>query len=302
MLLYDDNLSICQSISSDATTTTKTFFDLMMNDGYKQILAALGLSSFERTRTASTVANQDSYQVPPDFLWMKTLTVTVGSTTYPLIEVDSQERWDAMHQITRTSTIPTHFFMRQRFGLVGDELVIYPTPSASSNTINMVYAASDKDKGIAKYTTGTVTVENGSATVTGSGASWTNAMVGRYLIITDAAGDGFLYRVQTVSSSTEIILENYYDGIDLTGVNYTIGESFNLPEGLQILPSYWALAHYFAGKQNSKDFDKYLNIFTALLEVNKRRYSKRSTSNKIRTTRIRHGNYPNNFPQTITGS
>ena len=69
------------------------------------------------------------------------------------------------------------------------------------------------------YDVGTVSIENGSATLTGSGTAWTDALEGRkvYLIGGDKA-----YTVETVGSTTSITLSDNYAGTTLSGARYAI--------------------------------------------------------------------------------
>lgn len=73
----------------------------------------------------------------------------------------------------------------------------------------------------ANYTTGTITVTNGSATITGSGTSWattTNAVVGEYIKLPD----GKWYMISAIGSNTSITIEVEYQGSTLAGQSYTI--------------------------------------------------------------------------------
>lgn len=71
------------------------------------------------------------------------------------------------------------------------------------------------------YTTGTISVTNGSATVTGSGTSWntsTNAEVGEYIQLPDTKW----YKITEIASNTSLTIEVDYQGTTLSGQNYTI--------------------------------------------------------------------------------
>ncbi|QNQ62247.1 hypothetical protein IB024_00330 [Brucella sp. 6810] len=68
------------------------------------------------------------------------------------------------------------------------------------------------------YTAGTVTVTNGSATVTGAGTGWETALIVGGVFY---AGGG-AYPIQSVSGETELTLAIPYVGIDATGVGYAI--------------------------------------------------------------------------------
>jgi hypothetical protein len=71
---------------------------------------------------------------------------------------------------------------------------------------------------VAPYTTGTITVTEDSATVTGSGTAFTSAMIGRKLVV---SGDNNSYEIKSVGSTTSLTLETVYKGT--TGGSKTYG-------------------------------------------------------------------------------
>lgn len=72
---------------------------------------------------------------------------------------------------------------------------------------------------MAWYRTGTISVTNGSATVTGSGTSWVaNVSAGEAIYLPD----GKFYEIQTVDSATQITLVSAYTGTSLSGQTYKV--------------------------------------------------------------------------------
>lgn len=303
MIVWDDALTISQKLAQDTNSATVTFLNTLMNAGYKEILADLGRPVTEKTKTTTTVAAQQGYQMPADFNWLKSIKVTVGSTIYTPQEEESQEQWDYLNMQTRSDDVPETYFVRPRFGFGGTEVQLYPIPSTSSNTITLVYEAIDKDLSVAKYTTGTVAVTNGSATVTGSGTTFTRAMVGRYFQITDADGDGLWYKVSGFTSATVITLENVYQGTTDASNNYQIAEAFGLPEDLHMLPIYYAVWHYSMFRRDKTRADEYGGLYKLGMSDAKRRYGTKSRSNIIKGNgryTNRSSDYPRHFPLSIT--
>lgn len=301
MISWDDAQQICKDLSTDPTSDTLTFFKRMMNVGYKYIFADLGRPVTEKTQTASTVASQQGYQMPPDFLFMKSLTVTVGGQTYVVQEEESQEMWDYLNQSAQTSDVPMSYFIRPRFGHSGAEILLYPTPASTGNTLKAVYEAMDKDLSQDKYVTGNANVTNDSATVVGGSSApvWIAAMVDRYFKVTDAVGDNLWYRIIARNGATSITLENVWEGATGTNLGYEIVEMFMLPEEMQILPCYYALHHYFGAKKDEKQEQKYLALFNQGIQQGKNRHATKSRSDIIRgkSWLSRMGNaYPSNFP------
>ena len=72
---------------------------------------------------------------------------------------------------------------------------------------------------VAAYTTGTVAVTEGLTTVTGTGTTFTAAMVGRKF---RAGSDTAYYVIAAFVSTTEVTLEAAYQGTTATGATYSI--------------------------------------------------------------------------------
>lgn len=88
----------------------------------------------------------------------------------------------------------------------------------------------------ATYDTGTVTVANGSATVTGAGTGWLigtltplwgsddlEAATGRQIIITDSGDTTHTHTIKSVDSALQITLDTNYSGTGEGGLSYVIG-------------------------------------------------------------------------------
>ncbi len=72
---------------------------------------------------------------------------------------------------------------------------------------------------IAPYTTGTVSATNGSKTVTGSGTTFTSAMVNRKIRIDNQSE---YYRIAAFVSTTEVTLETTYEGTTVSDKTFSI--------------------------------------------------------------------------------
>jgi len=81
---------------------------------------------------------------------------------------------------------------------------------------------------MSQYSTGTATVTNGSATVTGTNTLWlANVTAGDSFTV---AGDGVMYDVASVDSDTQVTLSVAYAGSTASGVVYAIGTGFTVPD------------------------------------------------------------------------
>lgn len=84
------------------------------------------------------------------------------------------------------------------------------------------------------YTTGTVSITLDSATITGSGTTWSsNAAAGDAINI-----NGYYYVIKTVSSNTSIILTELVREATASGLSYTIGGHTGLSEKFNDLIRY----------------------------------------------------------------
>lgn len=305
MLTWDDAITLMQK--GAGTTDEDTVLKLLANQGYKKVLAEFGRPDTEKTKTASTVAQQQAYTMPFDVLRIHTVKVTVSDVSYFPQEEQSQDYWNRLNATPQYSDIPTRFFINKNFGVGGQELLLWPIPSTSDNTISIIFESTDRDMTATETTGGTVAVVQNSATVTGTGTSFTQVHVGRYFKITGIApGDGLWYRIRSVESATSLTLENVYEGTSQSGLSggiYTIRQMFALPEEMQIIPLYYALWHFFAFKQNLQQELKYQKLYAEELQAAQDRYGKRTSRSTVGRGESYGGNpleYPDYFPQTIT--
>lgn len=295
--LITNCFDITQNQSNTTNTTLKTFFKNEINSTCRFIYADLRNHQTTRAQTFTTVASQQYYHNPPDLMDIETVTITVGSVTYTLTSVDSQRRWDELNNVTFSGVAsPTHFFQRR------DDFGIWPIPQgAYSAKLNYTYRL--KNMTADDYSTATISLTNGSVTVTGSGTTFTSAMTGRWLIPTT---DGYAYRIASYSSATSIALDNYFQGTTISGDTYVIGESPEIPPDMHEFIPYRVAERYFSGVRKDKDTAVFWsNMFWTGDPYNtsrdmksaqggylgaKKRYSLRSNSRIIRRGR-RTGSY-----------
>jgi hypothetical protein len=99
---------------------------------------------------------------------------------------------------------------------VNELLVIAGVTGYGTNTNTclapIVYGGADGS--VLSYSTGTVTITAASATVTGSGTTWTSSMEGMLVRFTadSAAYENALYVVKKVNSTTSLVLDRPYNG------------------------------------------------------------------------------------------
>lgn len=111
---------------------------------------------------------------------------------------------------------------------VNNDLVVYDntfiegdssgntTITFASQAYGITYTGTDV------YTTGTLSVNQGSTTVTGSGTTWTSAMIGRQIFISNR-----WYVIANVGSTTSITLATAFADANVSGGTYRIADPIN---------------------------------------------------------------------------
>lgn len=229
------------TLTNNTSTTNLTLGDQLINDSLRYLTTKYFFN--ERTATTTTTASTQDYALPFNIKTLINVYITVGNIRYQLTEAPNNSFWNSLNFVPYTSDIPQYYY------ILNKRLYVFPIPSSSSNTITYVYKIRLRDLSMADYSTGTVSATNGSATITGSGTTFIEDMVGRWIRLTSAAttptGDEQWYELGTYTSATSIALINTYQGSTVTGASYVIGEMPVLPEDYQDLPLYRACAVYF---------------------------------------------------------
>jgi hypothetical protein len=104
---------------------------------------------------------------------------------------------------------------------LGSDGLIVPKPSAFLEGMlfiggGYIYGGSRKT---ANYSTGTISLTNGSKTVTGSGVTWTTLVDAGMLL---QVGNERVYVVESIDSTTQLTLRDAYQGSTGSGVSYTL--------------------------------------------------------------------------------
>lgn len=253
MKSYTTGRALYGTWTKNTASANLSMGDQIANDDYRHILAARDWPFLERTRTLSTVASTQFYNLPYDCDQVREVAVTVSNTRYVPKQSPDRAHWDMLNLSSFTSDIPEWYFVFN--GQVG----LWPTPATSSNTITITQKSRVIDLSVADYTTGTiVSVSNAGTAVVGSGTTWTERMAGRYIRFTysDTAntGDGLWYEISAVTGTTTMTLVRAYGGTSIsTGTAaYTIGQMPLLPEAFHDLPWRYAAADYWMKEDDER--------------------------------------------------
>ena len=228
--------------AKNTATTTLALGDTLINDSLRYLTTKYFFNERSQVIPGGTVASQGNYNLPYNIKTLINVYVTVGNIRYQLTEAPTREFFDSLNFVPYTSDIPQYYYIYNK------QINIFPVPATSSNVITLNYKCRLTDLSQADYSTGTVTLTNASSVVTGSGTTFTAAMVGRWIRATAPSGDEGWYEIGSYTSATVLGLVNQYQGTTTASLSYVIGEMPILPEDYHDLPVYRALSIYFTSR------------------------------------------------------
>lgn len=283
MLTFNKLYTEAQAQAEDTSASSLISIKLGINQGMRKFGAVLNRDWRTRKQTFSTTASQRYYQMPEDCIRVAYMVVTVGTTDYPLTEIDDEEHWQDLTMRTQTSTIPEYFFVDG-----SDQFGIWPTPSgAYTGTLKYEYAMRDMTQD--DYSTGTVTMTLNSQAVVGSSTTWTANMVGRYLFVTDGSPDGMAYKVSAFTDATHITIENFYAGSSGGSKTYLIGECPAIPEEYHESLIDYGLYRYYRRRRDLATAKDLLSVFKDSIDECKATYNSKTSSNYYKPPKLRSG-------------
>lgn len=280
MISFQDSYTKFQTISGSSNSVDLTQAKQDINIGYKRFNAAISRYFTRKQAFANLVASQRYYQIPVDTIRVSSVAALngTGGYEYPLKEVTSEDEWrEFLIMPTYSSTFLTHYFV---YG--GDQLGLYPLPStAITNGLRYVYQPQDVDLTKDDYTTGTVSITNGSATVTGTSTVWTQAAHGNLQLQVTDGSDGNWYEIISVNSNTSLTLKTPYVGPTVSGGTYRLGQMFIFPGEYDDVPVDYALTRFYESRNNPVRAKYHKDKYDMTVKEAVAKYSSSTTSNVI---------------------
>lgn len=263
MLTYTDLYNLfLQNINAVGNTDTNILnaFNSYLGLRYQLILAKLRNYKTTAEYTFSTTASTQYYPYPVNEITIEGMYITVGSVNFPLRIINSRMDWEQLNAILiQASALPQFYFPR------ANDFGIWPIPQAVYSG-NISYHYRDRNLSIADYLTGTVTLTLNSSVVTGVGTTFTPAMVGRWLSVTDptAPGQGTWYQISSYTNATTLGLFRPWVNATVTTSSggYRIGEVPLIPDELHVTLVDGVTADFYAGmRKDLKSAQMYENRF-----------------------------------------
>lgn len=241
LVQFSDGETKTVTLTSGATTITWT----------GGLTGGVGIGFYTSViTTAIGVGGVQTYRLPSDYSKLKTGTLTIGSLKWTPTEILTREEWDRLNVFPYYADIPNNFF------IWNNQFNLWPIPSSTGNIISFNYKRRIPDLSLADYSTGTVSVANGSVTVTGVGTTFiptTNiGNESRWIQFPQPTGDNLWYQVQSVDSTTGITLYAPYQGVTIAGGTFVLGQMPILMEDFHDMLLYKSLVYYFTTVVDNK--------------------------------------------------
>lgn len=268
---------LTRSANSDVLTQGKED----MNTGYHLFNAALARYYTRKQQFADLVATQQLYQTPIDCVRVLGMTVSVSATYTPTVkEIRSEYEWRQLTSYPMQSSWPTYYFM-----IGNDELGLWPIPSQSiENGLRFYYQPQDHDLSVEDITSAgtntTVTVANGSPTVTATGSPFTTQMIGLNFQVTGVT-DLTWYEITGVPTNNTLTLKSNFVGISGSGLSYRVGQLSILPQEYADAPIDYALSKFFSAQGNENRATEHLALFQNSMVKCEEDYSSSNESSVI---------------------
>jgi len=191
--------------------------------------------TFDRNLYKSQDSASSSYEIDPDRITSGQSVGTVdpkygviiGYKTFDAV-IDASGKGDFQTFKAAVDAGKTRLFVRNGTYVLSESLYLPNGVYVEGESKDGVRITSEADNyniyvgkhGSADYSTGTISITNGSSTVTGSGTSWTGR-TGQYIVIGTKA-----YLITGNSSATSITISETYQGKTISGQNYFIDDFF----------------------------------------------------------------------------
>lgn len=250
--------------SGNADSANKTFGQVEINESDKHILGARPWQFLEDTQEITTTANGSAYQLKAKTT--KVLSLRDSTNNYePPTPITDPDKWERLQALNAASSDVT-----EHYRVIGTKLEVWPAYSTAGSTLVARHIKTRKDMTQDDYTTGTITsIANGAKAVVGSGTSWTQKFVGRWIQFSGTSGDDLWYEVASVTDATHLSLVKNYEGTSIAAATdtYRIGEMSLIPGDFLELPLYRALAIYFEQHELAAQAKRYWQLYDGGYEL-----------------------------------
>lgn len=279
-LTWTDMEAAAQLRAKDNNSTTLTQLKQDMNTGYHLFNAKLSRYFSRKQQFTDLVASQQIYQTPIDCVRMLGMTVLVSNTYQPpVMEIRSEFEWRQITSVGTSSNWPMWYF-----AIGNDELSLWPIPSQTiTNGLRMYYQPQTSDLSIedvtSTSTSATVTVQNGSTTVTASSSVFNANMAGLSFQATGVP-DLTFYEIISATSNT-LTLKSAYVAPSASGLAWRVGQVSIIPQEYDEAPIHYALWNFFSANGNETRGEYHKTKFDGMVDDCLEEYSSSNVSSVV---------------------
>lgn len=287
MLTWTDLQNKAVRLSRDTTPGTLTQLQQDMNTGYHLFNAKLSRYFSRKQQFTDVIDGQSIYQTPVDSIRIIGMTVAtangVNSYSPPIKEIRSEYEWRLIKTVPNyASNWQTYYYV-----LGNDEIEVWPVPSSNiPNGIRFYYQQQDHDLSVNDIVSGnlspiqTVTLVNGATSVTSTGSTFTNQLVGLQFQLTGVT-DLTWYEIVAVPNSSTLTLKSAFVGNSGSGLSFRIGQLPIIPGEYHDALVNYALYLFFSGKGNEARATEHQNLYNVSVQDAVQEYSSSTEGNVI---------------------
>jgi len=283
MLTWTDLQNKAVRLSRDTSAGTLEQLKQDINQGYQMFNAKLSRYWSRKQQFTDIIDGQGIYQTPIDCVRIIGMTVSISDTyKVPIKEVRSEYEWRQITAYPYSSNWPAFYFM-----LGNDELQLWPTPSQDvTNGLRFYYQQQDSFLSVEDIVSSslspveTCTVTNGSTTVTSTGTTFTNQLIGLHFQTTGVT-DLSWYEIVDVPTSSTLTLKSAFVGNSGSNINFRIGQMPIIPGEYHDALVNYALYLFFSGKGNEGRSTQHLSLFNGAVDDAISQYASSTEGNVI---------------------
>ena len=251
---FNDMVTFYKRITNDFSEENEELGVSLIQDEIKAIANRRNWP-FVESKAELAVHTGNIIHLPDNFRKLKVAYTEINGIKYPIENIVSREEWLARFSNNSIESDHVQYMYIDKASGTIDTF-----PKANKN-ITIYYT-----KKVPDYTMTTGAVEGviiwahpGQTSIIGQDTNWGLDIIGRQIKI-----DGAWYTVAIRISSTTIVLETAYAGIQIdTATPYELGGTKTImPEGYEFVPVYKAIEIYFSSeKPNDAKATRYNNLY-----------------------------------------
>jgi hypothetical protein len=250
-----------QDATEDRSASELVLFKRDANVATQRFKSVMSRPWSRIAKKANTVAGQQDYQLPRSVLRPSGIDFLYGGAYVPLIEIGSEQNWNAINSTISVGIgVPRFFFPKGK-----DVISVYPIPDENVTEGLKVYYEPKQPRMVSDdFVTGTVTVTQGSTTLTHSGT------------------------------------ENYYEGPSGSGKGFVLGVVPDIPDEYHPAITDYCMGRFYLRKGDRKAGIDMLGLFTTSLDECKEVYASPTSYPNIQSPYDMSFNLLDNPPGMLT--